>query len=46
VREQEVEQHALSHVVIWAAFLVTVAFLCTGIWYMYLKPLFKKVAGG
>ena len=46
MREQEVERNALSHIVIWAGFLTTVVFLGTGIWYMYLKPLLKKLSGG
>lgn len=40
------EQNALSHLVIWGSFFVTVIFLFTGIWYMYLKPLIKRLAGG
>lgn len=39
MKEREFEKHASSRMVVWAAFVVTAAFLLTGLWYMYVKPL-------
>ena len=46
MKDRGVEQNALSQAVIWGSYFLVGAFLLSGIWYMYLKPLVKKLVGG
>jgi hypothetical protein len=46
VKDRGVEQNVLTQIVIWGSYFVMGAFLLSGMWYMYLKPLVKKLGGG